>query len=161
MSWHAIYGTGFTVHGVQRCEDGRVEFTVWLSALWLPLLPLSSWNAIYAGEELPVGEGDESHRFVDLVRVPHEWARLIQTFARGLLVAAAAVAPSLIMIERTHGRAATRAEMVIVFASAFWAAGLILGCEHLRRRRLRRDPPLGPGLTWASPAPRNRPRSRD
>ena len=72
----------------------------------------------------------------DLRRIPHEWGRLLLTFARSLLVIACAIAPAYVMIHHTHGRAATRAEMIFVFASALWPVVLIFWAEHVRRRRL-------------------------
>jgi hypothetical protein len=137
MGWYSAYGTGATLHGIERTEDGRVRFTSWLSVFWIPLVPLRSWSAVYVGEALPDGISDESHRFTDVRRIPHDWGRNIQTFARGVLVAALAVAPTAIMIARTDGRAATTVEMVIVFAGILWAVGLILWTEHVRRRKLR------------------------
>ena len=125
------------VHGVERRRDDRVEFTSWVCVLWVPLLPLRSWSAVYLGEGLGDGISDESHQFADLRRVPHDWGRIYLTFTRGLLAVACAIAPACFMIHRVTGRAATRAEMAIVFASTFWAAAVIFWAEHLRRRRLR------------------------
>ena len=135
MSWYSVYGTGVTIHGVEPTDDGRVEFTSWLSVFWVPIVPLATYSAVYAGERLS-GEG-ESHRFADLRRIPHEWGRVVQTFARGLLAAVVAVAPAAFMIAITHGRAATNAEMLLVLASATWPVILVLWCERVRRRKLR------------------------
>ena len=151
MSWYSVYGTGVTIHGVERTDDGRVEFTSWVSVFYLPLVPLSTYSGLYAGERLS-GEG-ESHRFADLRRVPHDWGRIRQTFARGLLAAVVAVAPAWVMIAKTNGRAATNAEMVLVLASAAWPAVLILWLHHVRRKKL-----LGASLTPLHAAP---PRSSD
>src|SRR5262245_7685682 len=137
MSWYSIYGTGATIHGIERTDDGRVEFTSWLSLLWVPVIPLASWSAIYAGERPPDGLTDESHWFTDVRRIPHDWTRLLQTFVRCLLIAAIAVAPSAYMIARTQGRAATPLEMAVVFASCIWAVGLVIWSERRRRKQLR------------------------
>jgi len=136
MSWFSAYGTGATLHGIDRTADGRVRFTVWLSVFWMPLVPVSSWSAVYAGES-EEWSPDESHHFVDLVRVPHDWRRLVRTFGGAVLVVVAAVAPTAVMIEWTSGRAATTFEMILVFAFIIWAAGLILYFENDRRKRLR------------------------
>ena len=137
MSWYSAYGTGATIHGIERADDGRVRFTSWISVLWIPVLPLASWSAIYAGERPIDGVFDESHYFVDLRRIPHDWPRIARTSVVGLLVALLAVAPSAVMIALTSGRAATKAEMVIVLAGVLWAVGLILWSERVRRSKLR------------------------
>lgn len=136
MVWYSIYGTGATLYGIERRNDGRVEFTAWLSVFRIPVLPLSSWSAVYTGECPPNGITDESHCFVDLERIPHDWPRVIQTFALGLLAAVVAVAPSAFMIWFTNGRAATNVEMVFVFGSALCSVGVVIASEHLRRDRL-------------------------
>ena len=151
MSWYSVYGTGVTIHGVEPADDRRVEFTSWLSVFWVPLVPLATYSAHYAGERFS-GEG-ESHRFADLRRISHDWGRIVQTFARGMLAALVAVAPASVMIAKTNGRAATNAEMVLVLASAAWPAVLILWLHHLRRKKL-----LGASLTPPRAAP---PRSSD
>jgi len=137
VSWYSIYGTGATIHGIERRRDGRVEFTSWLSVLWVPIVPLRSWSALYAGERPPDGITDEAHCFADVQRAPHDWGRNGRTLATGLAVAICAVAPAALMIARTDGRAATNGEMVIVFASAIWPVGLVIWSERIRRRRLR------------------------
>ena len=137
MSWYSVNGIGAMIHGVERRDDGRVEFTSWLCVFWVPLVPLRSWSGIYAGEGPPDGVTDESHQFTDLQRIRHDPARLLRTFARGLLVTAAAVAPSVGMIALTNGRAATKVEMVLLLASVLWAVALVIGSEHVRSARLR------------------------
>ena len=136
MSWFSVYGTGATLHGIDRTPEGRVKFTVWLSVFWMPLIPISSWSAVYAGESTEWSP-DETHCFIDLVRVPHDWRRLGRTFGGAILVVFAALAPTAVMIERTDGRAATTFEMILVLAFVGWAAGLILYFEYRRRKRLR------------------------
>ena len=136
MSWYSVYGTGATLHGIDRTPDGRVIFTVWLSVFWMPLIPISSWSAVYAGESMDA-TAEESHLFVDLVRMPHDWRRLGRTFGGAILVVLAALAPTAVMIQRTDGRAATTLEMILVLAFVGWAAGLIIYFEYRRRQRLR------------------------
>jgi hypothetical protein len=136
MNWYSAYGTGATLHGIVRRPDERVEFTVWLSLFWMPLVPLSSWSAHYVGESVGAVPG-ESHWFRDLQRIPHDRVRLAKTFLSALLLVAAALVPIAVMIERTNGRAATPLEMVIVFACTLWAAGLPISVEVNRGRKLR------------------------
>ena len=115
-------------------EDGRVEFTSWASVFWVPVVPLRTYSAIYRGERPAAGE---SHRFAEVQRVPHDWGRIARTFVAGWLVAVAAVAPAVVMIAVTAGRAATDAERALLVASAAWPAAVVLWCAHRRRRRLR------------------------
>jgi hypothetical protein len=136
MNWYSAYGTGATLQGVEPTPDGRVEFTVWLSVFWVPLIPVSSWSAVYAGESIG-GSAGVAHGFADLRRIGHNPRRLAWTFVGALLVVIAAVTPSWVMIERTNGRAATPVEMFLVFACVLWAAGLIFFFEYRRRKQLR------------------------
>jgi hypothetical protein len=136
MNWYSAYGTGATLYGIVRRPDERVEFTVWLSLLWMPLIPLSSWSARYVGEGIPAIPG-ESHWFSDLQRVPHNSARMAKTFLGAILLVAAALVPIAVIIERTNGRAATSLEMIILFACVLWAAGLPISVEVNRGKKLR------------------------
>lgn len=137
MSWRSIYGTGATIHDIDRTADDRVEFTVWLTVFWIPLIPVSSWSAIYTGEAIPDGVTDDGYCFRELRRIPHDWTRLIQTFACGMILGVAAVAPVGYMIARIDGRAATAVEWIFLYASASWPVLLIVLCEKRRRNRLR------------------------
>jgi hypothetical protein len=136
MNWYSAYGTGATLQGVEPTPDGRVEFTVWLSVFWVPLIPVSSWSAVYAGESIG-GVPGETHGFADLQRIDHKPRRLARTFLGALLLVFATLTPLWVMIERTNGRAATPQEMVLIFALVFWAAGLIIFFAYYRRKKLR------------------------
>ncbi|QDT42756.1 hypothetical protein Pan241w_28450 [Gimesia alba] len=141
MGWFSFYGTGATIHGVQSsgADDDRVEFTSWLSVLWIPIIPLRSWSAIYAGGTLPDAISNEGHAFVDLKRIQHDPSRLGQTFARGIFAFTAAVLPCAYMIYRTDGRAATHIEMIFVFASAVWPVALLIYTDNCRKAKLIRS----------------------
>src|SRR5262245_60679021 len=136
MNWFSVYGTGAMLYGIVQRPDGRMEFTVWLSVLWIPLVPLSSWSARYVGEAVQAIPG-ESHWFADLQRIPHNRGRQAKTFLSALLLVAAAIAPIWVMIERTNGRAATTVEMIIVLACTVWAAGLPISVEINRGKKLK------------------------
>ena len=138
MGWFSNHGTGVMIHGIERGPDGRrVEFTSWVCLFFVPVVPLRSWSGVYLGEGHGDGVNDETHRFADLRRIPHDWGRIILTFGRGLFAVACAVAPACYMVSRTTGRAATRAEMVFVLASAVGPVVIIFWAAHVRRRRLR------------------------
>jgi hypothetical protein len=136
MNWYSINGTGATIHDIVRTPEGRVEFTVWLSLLWIPLVPISSWSAVHIGDSNDAFFYDGAN-FSDLVRRKHDWAGLIQTFARGMATLLVCVAPATYMIFRTQGRAATPLEMVFVFASAAWPVLVIIGLERYRKNKLK------------------------
>jgi len=136
MNWFSVYGTGAMLYGIVQRPDGRVEFTVWLSLFWMPLVPLSSWSARYVGESVEAIPG-ESHWFADLQRIPHNRGRQAKTILSALLLIAAAIAPIWVMIERTNGRAATTVEMIIVLACTVWAGGLPISVELNRGKKLR------------------------
>lgn len=137
MKTFSHYGVGIKVHGIEHRSDGRVEFTLWFTMFWIPVVPLSSWSAHYAGELPPDGIREDGHCFNDPVRIRRDPLCHIRTFARSMLVLALAAAPTAILIHRTTGRAATPVEMVFVFAAAVWPVLLILFMERQRRRLLR------------------------
>lgn len=135
MGWYSTYGTGATLHGIRQSESepGRVEFTSWISVFWIPLIPLRSWSAVYAGEALSDLLPGDGHAFADLKRIPHEPALLLQTFARGIVTLAIAILPAAYMIYRTQGRAANKVEVAFALASAFWPVAVIIYLEHRQK----------------------------
>jgi len=135
MWWVSIYGSGLTIHGVERTPDDRVEFTVWLSIFYIPLIPITSWSGLYDGEIPTDGITDGGPKFVNLVRRPHDWVAIVQTFARGMLMLAIAIAPAAYMMWRVRGRGANNVEMVFVFASAAWPVLLIIATDRYRKNK--------------------------
>ena len=137
MNTFSHYGIGIKAHAIERRPNGRVEFSLWFTAFWIPIIPLSSWSALYAGELPPDGIREDGHCFKDLVRIQRDALRYIQTFIRSLPILALAIAPTAILIHRTTGRAATPIEMVLVFAAAAWPVLLVLLIERQRRKFLK------------------------
>ncbi len=137
MAWYSLYGTGATIHGIHRGEDDRVEFTSWISVLWIPIIPLRSWSGLYIGDLPPNGVIDESHCFADLKRIPHNWRKNARTFFLSVLMAATVVVPVMVLAYRTTGRGATPIEMILVFACTFWGVGLVIWAERYRKKKLR------------------------
>ncbi len=131
-----MLGTGIVIYGVERNLDDRVEFTTWLCALWIPLIPLATWSALYLGELPPDGISDERHTFTDIQRTSHDGFRLVTTFARGLLCLVSIVAPIGYMILRTDGRAATKFEFCIIVALCVWPTVLLAIIQKRRKREL-------------------------
>lgn len=139
MGWYSTYGTGVTLHGIRpsETEPGRVEFTSWISVVWIPLIPLRSWSGVYAGEALSELLPGEGHSFVDLKRLPHEPSTLLQTFARGMLTLLIAILPAAYMIHRVQGRAANKVEVAFALASAFWPVAIVIYLENRQKAVLR------------------------
>ena len=129
------HGTGINVQAIEPQRDDRVEFTLWFTIFFIPILPLSSWSGVYGGEVLDAIR-EEGHYFKDLVRINRGLLCHLQTFVRSLFVLVLAIAPSAYVIDRTSGRAATQAEMILVFASAVWPVLVVILLERQRRRLL-------------------------
>lgn len=138
MQTFSHYGIGVKVHDIEKRPDGTVEFTLWFTFFWIPIIPLSSWSGEYTGEVALDALREDGHAFNNLKRIQRDSLCYLRTFSRSLLVLALAVAPSAYMIYRTTSRAATTLEMIFVFASALWPVILILLVEKHRRNLLKR-----------------------
>jgi membrane-bound metal-dependent hydrolase YbcI (DUF457 family) len=136
MNTFSHYGIGVKVHAIERKPDGRVEFTLWFTFFWIPIIPLASWSGCYAGQLAPDGIREDGHSFTDVVRIRRGALCYIRTFTHSILVLALAVAPAALLIQRTTGRAATPTEMVLLFASAAWPVLLVILVERQRRKLL-------------------------
>ena len=136
MKTFSHYGVGVKVHAIERRPDGRVEFTLWLTVFWIPVVPLSSWSAVYRADFHDAIRVD-GQCFQDPVRIERGALCHIQTFTRSILTLALAIAPAAILIYRTSGRAATPVEMIFVFASAAWPVLLVILIERHRRKLLK------------------------
>jgi len=123
---YSVLGTGLRMYGIKRIDDDRVRFTLWISILFLPLIPISTWSATYIAPapcHLPT---DERHFFCNLIRLRHDHAGYLRTFAAGILAYLTAICPTAIMILITRGRAATKVELVFVLASAIWPVIMLI-----------------------------------
>jgi hypothetical protein len=130
------YGIGIKAFAIERKPDGRVEFTLWFTFFFLPVFPLSSWSAIYAGPVQPDGIKEDGHRFDDIARIQRDFISYLQTIGVAAAVLAVAIAPGGYFIFRTQHRAATSIEMILVFASCMWPVVVINLVERHRRRIL-------------------------
>lgn len=136
MKTFSHYGVGVKVHAIEPQSDGRVAFTLWFTVCFIPLIPLSSWSALYAGEfDGPIQE--DGHAFTDLVRIERGLACHVRTWLNSIVILWLAISPAGYLIYRTNGRAATDLELVLVFASAAWPVVLVLFLESRRRQLLR------------------------
>ena len=130
------YGIGVRAYAIKRKLDGRVEFTLWPTILFIPLFPRSSWSAIYGGPVQPDGLKEDGHRFDDAIPIQRDLISHLCTATAALTALAVAVAPIAFLIHRTTGRAATPIEMTLVFASCAWPVVMVLLGEQRRRKLL-------------------------
>jgi hypothetical protein len=130
------YGLGIKAFAVERKPNGRVDFTLWATVFFLPVWPLSSWSAVYAGAVRPDGIKEDGHRFDDEVPIERDLLSCVRTLTAAMVVLAIAIAPAAYFILRTTGRAATNVEMVLVFAACVWPVVVVNLVERRRRRIL-------------------------
>ncbi|HKW28631.1 MAG TPA: hypothetical protein VJT54_04800 [Verrucomicrobiae bacterium] len=136
MEVFSHYGVGIKAFAIERKPNGRVEFTLWATVFFMPVWPLSSWSAIYAGPVRPDGIKEDGHRFDDPVRIQRDFISSAQTFTAAILVLAIAIAPVSYFIFRTTSRGATPLEMILVFAACAWPVVLVNLVERRRRKLL-------------------------
>jgi hypothetical protein len=137
MEVFSHYGVGIKVYAIERKPNGRVEFTLWFTFLFVPVFPLSSWSAIYAGPIAPDAIKEDGHRFSDAIRIQRDVTCYLQTITATIMVLAVAIAPTAYLIYRTNHRAATSVEMIFVFAACLWAFVIITLVERHRRKLLK------------------------
>ncbi len=137
MEVFSHYGVGTKVYAIERKPDGKVEFTLWGTIFWIPVFPLSSWSAIYAGPLRPDGIKEDGHRFYNEVRVERDALSSIQTVALSILILGLAIAPIGYFIFSTNGRGATSMEMIFVFAACVWPVVVINLVERHRTKLLK------------------------
>jgi hypothetical protein len=137
MEVFSHYGIGIKTFAIERKPDGRVEFTLWFTFFFLPIFPLSSWSAIYAGPVEHFGIKEDGHSFYKAVRIQREFICYIQTVSATIVILAAAIAPVTWLIIRTQHRAATPAEMILVFASCLWMIVVVTLVERHRSKLLK------------------------
>ncbi len=130
------YGIGTQAFAIERTPDGRVEFTLWATAFFLPLWPLSSWSAIYSGEVGPDGIKEYRHSFYDEAPIERDSLCYLRTWTASLVVVAIAMAPIAYLILRTTGRGATDIEAVLMLVSCVWPVVVVILVERRRRKVL-------------------------
>jgi hypothetical protein len=131
------YGIGIKAFAIERKPDGRVEFTLWFTFFFLPIYPISSWSAIYAGPVRPDGLKEDGHSFDSAVPIQREFISYAQTISAAIATLIAAFAPIVYLIFRTQHRAATLVEMILVLASCVWPIALINLIERHRCKLLK------------------------
>lgn len=123
---YSIFGTGLRIYGIKRIDDDRVRFTLWISVLFLPLIPVSTWSATHIAPGPSELFFDDQRFFCNPIRLRHDYAGCLRTFAAGILAYLTAICPTAIMILITRGRAATKVELVFVLASAIWPVIMLI-----------------------------------
>lgn len=130
------YGIGSKAFAIERRPNGRMEFTLWATVFFVPVWPLSSWSAIYAGPVRPDGIKEDGHRFDDAARIGRDFISYVRTLTASIITLAIATAPIAYFIFRTTGLAATSIEIVLVFASCVWPIVVVSLVERRRRKLL-------------------------
>lgn len=136
MEVFSHYGMGTKAYAIERKEDGRVEFTIWGTLFWLPVIPRSFWSAYYVGPSQPDSIKEDGHRFADESKIHRGLLSYVLSVAISLLMLALAVSPICYLIFWTAGRAASTLEMVLVYAACMWPVVLILLMERRRNKLL-------------------------
>jgi|SRR6185369_5583875 len=136
MEVFSHYGVGIKVFAIERRPNGRVEFTLWATVFFLPVWPLSSWSAVYAGPVRPDGIKEDGHRFDNPVRIQRDFMSFTRTLTKAALVLVVAIAPITYFIFNTSSEGGTVMEMVLVFAACAWPVVVVTLIEHRRRKLL-------------------------
>ncbi|HLX95225.1 MAG TPA: hypothetical protein VKU37_05730 [Verrucomicrobiae bacterium] len=136
MEVFSHYGVGIKAFAIERKPDGRVKFTLWATVFCMPVFPLSSWSAIYAGPVRPDGIKEDGHRFDDAVRIQRDFISYVRTLSLSVMMLALAIAPAAYFIFRTTGRGATPIEMIFVFAACIWPVVVVSLAERHRHHLL-------------------------
>src|SRR5215469_15531888 len=91
----SIYGTGVSFYGCRRLEQDRYCVTRWLTILWLPVLPLSTWIIRPIGMTF-VNMGAlmiDRHKFEVVERPGLDARAVLRTYVTGYLTLLIAVGP--------------------------------------------------------------------
>lgn len=136
---YSILGTGLSIYALERCENGLVRFSLWISVLFLPLIPISTWTGKYIAPGKCHMLFDEQYFFCNLTRVGHDYGGYLKTFSAGISAYAIAILPTAIMIIITEKRGGTKVELVFVFAFALWPLIMLNHLLEKRRSILRGD----------------------
>lgn len=92
----SIYGTGVSVLGYTRLEEDVYRVTLWITVLYLPILPVACRVVQpFQADESPLNGvfGDESFGFQILDRVPLHAKDVFRVYLLGWGLAAVAVTP--------------------------------------------------------------------
>jgi len=92
----SLYGTGISLLGYERQKDDTYLVTRWITVLFFPLMPLSSWIIRpLESRFLNVGAAmGESHTFTIVRRAPLTAVTILRTYAYALTLAVVALLPA-------------------------------------------------------------------
>jgi hypothetical protein len=136
MEGNSILGCGLMTLSHHRLQDGSFEATLWVTVLYLPVLPLSRWKVKYFGEAFTwCPHNDPAFCFGKLQPLPLDPFKLLQTYSFGFLTAIVAVAPSAAFVLSNRG-AMNMLEIALMLLSAAWPVALIVGRFERQRRVL-------------------------
>jgi hypothetical protein len=125
----SVNGTGITHMGHAKQPDGTYLATRWITVLFFPLVPLSSWIIRPLREvALP---GFESRREFEIVRrAPLEPLEVLRTYGRAVAVAVVGLGPLAIVFEAglyAHLQKTDKdMSVAVVMAAVFWLLAVMI-----------------------------------
>ena len=132
----SFYGIGVTLLDYRPSSAQTYEVTRWITFLWLPLIPISSWRIRPIKSEsvnLGFAIGGQQN-FEILEDRPLQLNRVLKTYALGYLIGAMAVLPMILAIT-FFPKPPTTLQTTLLVASAIWPI-LILGFIDRRHEKI-------------------------
>jgi hypothetical protein len=137
MRGYSVLGCGVMTLGHFRMEDGSLSTTLWVTFLYLPVIPLARWKVLYRGEcSMMTPKEDPAFLFHKIERLPLDWWQIAQTYARRILVWLIVIAPAFglpLLLPPGGGGPVLIALAIAAFCAPF---GAMLLSHHYQRRFL-------------------------
>jgi hypothetical protein len=147
----SLYGCGLRVLGIVPLGGGEMRATLWLTLIYVPLLPLGTWRVVYCGETLAFAEGiDDILLFRKIERLPLDFSGAVKTLCVGWAVLVIACGPLVVVFLRVMNRAANNVEIVLLFASIIWLCGVAFYHMHWQKRVAEQARATNPDPVWGS-----------
>ncbi len=147
----SLYGCGLRVLGIVPLGGGEMRATLWLTLIYVPLMPLGTWRVAYSGESQSFVDGvDDILLFRKLERLPLDFAGAVKTLCFGWAVFVIAFGPLVVLFLRVMNRAANNVEIVLLFASILWLCGVAFYHMHWQKRTAERARDANPDAGWGS-----------
>jgi hypothetical protein len=135
----SFYGCGVRILGITPLGSRELRVTLWLTLIYVPLLPLGTWRVAYCGETPAFVDGvDDVLLFRKLERLPLDLVGALTTLCIGWAVFLAGCAPLVLIFVRVMNRAANAVEMILLFASMLWLCGVAFAHMHWQKRSAER-----------------------
>ncbi|MBL8821249.1 MAG: hypothetical protein JNJ77_01585 [Planctomycetia bacterium] len=117
---HSMYGTGLRWMSIEQVSPDKVNATLWVSLIFIPLIPLRRWLCRFAGYDgslVFLAHEVESPLLEKLERTPVTLSSVLSTYVWALVTCCFLFSPIAFMIWWTNQRAALPFEIVLIF---FW-----------------------------------------